>query len=124
SPPPPFTPSFPLPDPFPSPPDPFLMSKGHGCMIQYVILEEAGVLSRRDLDDYCKPNGRLGCHPDYGNPDGSRACRWACNSRPDRGGSARRLPPESRIGSCSHGPWTLKKGRGGMEKGRGGEKRG
>jgi len=45
-----------------------LMSKGHGCMIQYVILEEAGVLSRRDLDDYCKPNGRLGCHPDYGNP--------------------------------------------------------
>jgi len=51
-----------------SSPDTFLMSKGHGCMIQYVILEEAGVLSRRDLDDYCKPNGRLGCHPDYGNP--------------------------------------------------------
>src|SRR5215831_19400696 len=49
-----------------SSPDTFLMSKGHGCMIQYVILEEAGVLSRRDLDDYCKPNGRLGCHPDYG----------------------------------------------------------
>src|SRR5262249_38962377 len=48
-----------------SSPDTFLMSKGHGCMIQYVILEEAGVLSRRDLDDYCKPNGRLGCHPDY-----------------------------------------------------------
>src|ERR1700758_4971309 len=38
-----------------SSPDTFLMSKGHGCMIQYVILEEAGVLSRRDLDDYCKP---------------------------------------------------------------------
>jgi transketolase len=51
-----------------SSPDTFLMSKGHGCMIQYVILEEAGVLIRRDLDDYCKPNGRLGCHPDYGNP--------------------------------------------------------
>src|SRR5260221_8685366 len=51
-----------------SSPDTFLMSNGHGCMIQYVILEEAGVLSRRDLDDYCKPNGRLGCHPDYGNP--------------------------------------------------------
>src|SRR5262249_20385828 len=51
-----------------SSPDTFLMSKGHGCMIQYVILEEAGLLSRRDLDDYCKPNGRLGCHPDYGNP--------------------------------------------------------
>jgi transketolase len=51
-----------------SSPDTFLMSKGHGCMIQYVILEELGVLSRQDLDEYCRPNGRLGCHPDYGNP--------------------------------------------------------
>ena len=49
-------------------PDVFLMSKGHGCMIQYVILEEMGVLSRRDLDLYCKPEGRLGAHPDYGLP--------------------------------------------------------
>jgi len=48
--------------------DTFLMSKGHGCMIQYVILEEKGVLSRADLDAYCTPNGRLGVHPDYGNP--------------------------------------------------------
>jgi transketolase len=38
--------------------DVFLMSKGHGCMIQYVILE----------DLYCKPNGRLGAHPDYETP--------------------------------------------------------
>jgi len=51
-----------------SSPDTFLMSKGHGCMIQYVILEEKGVLSRQDLDDYCTPHGRLGVHPDYGNP--------------------------------------------------------
>jgi transketolase len=48
--------------------DTFLMSKGHGCMIQYVILEELGLLSKQDLDLYCKPEGRLGCHPDYGNP--------------------------------------------------------
>jgi transketolase len=51
-----------------SSPDTFLMSKGHGCMIQYVILEELGVLTRHDLDRYCKSDGRLGCHPDYGNP--------------------------------------------------------
>ena len=51
-----------------SSPDTFVMSKGHGCMIQYVILEDLGILSRNDLDEYCKPNGRLGCHPDYGNP--------------------------------------------------------
>lgn len=49
-------------------PDTFLMSKGHGCMAQYVALEELGVLTRHDLDRYCKPDGRLGCHPDYGNP--------------------------------------------------------
>ena len=48
--------------------DVFLMSKGHGCMIQYVILEEEGVLSREDLDLYCRVGGRLGAHPDYGTP--------------------------------------------------------
>ena len=48
--------------------DVFLMSKGHGCMVQYVILEEQGLLSRDDLDAYCKPNGRLGAHPDYETP--------------------------------------------------------
>jgi transketolase len=48
--------------------DTFLMSKGHGCMIQYAILEDLGVLSRADLDAYCTPDGRLGVHPDYGNP--------------------------------------------------------
>src|ERR1700683_5376632 len=49
-------------------PDTFLMSKGHGCMIQYVILEDLGILSKADLDAYCTPQGRLGTHPDYGNP--------------------------------------------------------
>jgi transketolase len=48
--------------------DTFLMSKGHGCLAQYVILEDWGVLSRRDLDEYCTPVGRLGAHPDYGVP--------------------------------------------------------
>ena len=48
--------------------DIFLMSKGHGCMIQYVILEETGILSRADLDLYCKPGGILGAHPDFGTP--------------------------------------------------------
>src|SRR5262245_43533020 len=51
-----------------STPDTFVMSKGHGCMIHYASLEDLSILSRKDMDDYCKPNGRLGCHPDYGNP--------------------------------------------------------
>ena len=49
-------------------PDTFILSKGHGSMAQYVVLEERGVLSREDLEGYCKKDGRLGTHPDYGLP--------------------------------------------------------
>lgn len=48
--------------------DTFLMSKGHGCLSQYVILEDLGILSNEDIALYCKPEGRLGAHPDYGVP--------------------------------------------------------
>jgi len=48
--------------------DSFLMSKGHGCLSQYVILEDLGVLTKKDLDDYCTKLGKLGAHPDYGVP--------------------------------------------------------
>ena len=48
--------------------DTFLMSKGHGCMGQYIILEEYGILSPDDLARYCQSDGRLGAHPDYGMP--------------------------------------------------------
>ena len=48
--------------------DTFLMSKGHGCLAQYVILEDLGVLAGNDLALYCRPQGRLGAHPDYGVP--------------------------------------------------------
>lgn len=46
----------------------FLMSKGHGCMSQYVILEDLNILNTKDLNKYCKPDGFLGAHPDRGNP--------------------------------------------------------
>lgn len=48
--------------------DRFLMSKGHGCMSQYVVLEDLGILTAEDLDNYNKPTGFLGTHPDYGAP--------------------------------------------------------
>ncbi|MBV9173007.1 MAG: transketolase [Chloroflexi bacterium] len=48
--------------------DTFLLSKGHGSPAQYVVLEELGILSHDDLETMCKPNGRLGTHPDYGLP--------------------------------------------------------
>jgi len=48
--------------------DGFLMSKGHGCLAQYVILEDLGILTKTDLDRYCTAAGQLGAHPDYGVP--------------------------------------------------------
>lgn len=48
--------------------DSFVMSKGHGCLAQYVILEDLGILTKDDLTKYCTPHGILGAHPDYGNP--------------------------------------------------------
>jgi transketolase len=48
--------------------DIFIMSKGHGCMIQYVILEENKILSSGDIAHYCRAGGRLGAHPDFGTP--------------------------------------------------------
>src|SRR5713101_4184217 len=44
--------------------DTFLLSKGHGSAAQYVMLEDLGILSRADMDLFCKPGGRLGTHPD------------------------------------------------------------
>ena len=47
------------------PRDVFIMSKGHGCLAQYVVLEDRGVIPRGELDLYCRPGGKLGAHPDY-----------------------------------------------------------
>jgi transketolase len=49
-------------------PDTFLLSKGHGSLAQYVVLEDLGILAKADLDAYCRPGGRIGTHPDYGLP--------------------------------------------------------
>lgn len=48
--------------------DTFIMSKGHGCMAQYVALEELEIISTEELNRYCTKEGCLGAHPDYGSP--------------------------------------------------------
>lgn len=48
--------------------DTFILSKGHAGIVQYVLLEELGIISKKQLELYCKPKGILGCHPDYKNP--------------------------------------------------------
>ena len=49
-------------------PDTFILSKGHGSLAQYTALEELGILPRAEMDQYCKPGGHLGTHPDVGLP--------------------------------------------------------
>ena len=48
--------------------DLFVMSKGHGCLAQYVILEDLGVMPSDEIERYCTPAGVLGAHPDRGTP--------------------------------------------------------
>ena len=50
------------------PPDTFILSKGHGAMAQYLVLEELGVLSESEVKNCGKAGSRLGMHPDYGTP--------------------------------------------------------
>jgi transketolase len=44
--------------------DYFILSKGHGCLALYVVMEKHGFLSQRDMDLFCQVGGALGEHPD------------------------------------------------------------
>ncbi|NQU67569.1 MAG: transketolase [Candidatus Marinimicrobia bacterium] len=44
--------------------DYFVLSKGHGCMALYVVLEKFGFITQSDLDQYGNFDGILGGHPD------------------------------------------------------------
>lgn len=44
--------------------DYFVLSKGHGCLALYVVLEKYGFVTKRDIHEFCKPGGILGEHPD------------------------------------------------------------
>ena len=48
--------------------DSFIISKGHGSLAQYAVLESLGIVSKAELDLYGKPGGRFATHPDYGLP--------------------------------------------------------
>lgn len=44
--------------------DKFILSKGHVGILLYSILEQKGLIKKKDLDNYCKKNGFLGVHPE------------------------------------------------------------
>lgn len=47
------------------PQDICLLSKGHGCLAQYVMLVEKGLVDAKELDRFCRADGLLGGHPEH-----------------------------------------------------------
>src|SRR3989338_1599864 len=46
--------------------DRLIFSKGHGCLALYALLADKGFFSREELFKFCKSDGILGGHPEYG----------------------------------------------------------
>jgi len=53
--------------------DYFILSKGHGCLSLYVVLEKYGFISPQDIQLFCKSGGILGEHPDCTKVPGAEA---------------------------------------------------
>ncbi|HWX22490.1 MAG TPA: transketolase [Candidatus Binatia bacterium] len=53
--------------------DRFILSKGHGCLALYVLLAEKGFFPEAELWKFCKVDGILGGHPEYGKVPGVEA---------------------------------------------------
>jgi transketolase len=50
-----------------------ILSKGHGCLALYAILADKGFFPEGELWKFCKPDGILGGHPEYGKVPGVEA---------------------------------------------------
>lgn len=44
--------------------DRFILSKGHGCLALYAVLEQKGLISPQELDRFCSVGAPLGGHPE------------------------------------------------------------
>jgi transketolase len=50
-----------------------LLSKGHGCLALYALLADKGFFPKEELQKFCKSDGILGGHPEYGKVPGVEA---------------------------------------------------
>jgi transketolase len=50
-----------------------ILSKGHGCLALYAVLADKGFFPDSELWKFCKPDGILGGHPEYGKVPGVEA---------------------------------------------------
>jgi len=53
--------------------DRLILSKGHGCLALYTLLQEKGFFPEEELWKFCKADGILGGHPEYGKVPGVEA---------------------------------------------------
>ena len=54
-----------------------ILSKGHGCIAQYVMLAKKGFFSLAELDTFCRRDSILGGHPEAGKVPGIEASTGA-----------------------------------------------
>lgn len=54
-----------------------ILSKGHGCLALYAILVDKGYFPAEELDRFCRVDGILGGHPEYGKVPGVEASTGA-----------------------------------------------
>ena len=57
--------------------DRFILSKGHGCLAQYVVLADRGFFDQKELLKFCHADSILGGHPEYGRIPGVEASTGA-----------------------------------------------
>lgn len=50
-----------------------VLSKGHGCLALYALLADKGFFPEAELWKFCKPDGILGGHPEFGKVPGVEA---------------------------------------------------
>jgi transketolase len=60
-------------DPWKPDRDRVILSKGHACLAQYVVLHEIGMISDQELKSFCKPGSHLGGEPKLGTVKGVEA---------------------------------------------------
>jgi len=53
--------------------DRLILSKGHGCLALYAILADKGFFPAAELARFCRPEGILGGHPEFGKIPGVEA---------------------------------------------------
>src|SRR6202041_2980576 len=57
--------------------DRMILSKGHGCIAQYVMLADKGFIPYETLDTFCRRDSILGGHPEAGKVPGGEASTGA-----------------------------------------------